>query len=1245
MSESVLKWYSISESSAKPDGRWGHSCCLVGGRYLVIVGGLQCGRIFNDTWVFDLETRKWAKCLVSGDIPSPRWGHSGTLISGNTIIFLGGREGAKPVALNEYHTLDLKTMTWRRGGTVKPSPKSRYAHGALCISGLPTSPNLPFFQPSVNNSNPNFPTFNPIRLRTDIDTSDIPPPPAPDMESPPKTVLVFGGHGGRTRYYADTHLIQLPANIEVLQKYVSKYSYAVENFESESAVPVTSGIAIQPDTAPDVGNEQPTDNASSSPTDPTPASATSGTDASDPGIGVASDGPAPLKGDILLAAPVVTAGTGTGAMASEDLSPGTLIPLGVQTPECLPTVGLWSSPAVAGTPPSRRSGHSITLQGENVIVIGGYNGSEILMDIGILNLRTWCWSIPQIVGDRLPPLVGHSADLLPQTSWIFIFGGSISATELSAATFALDVSNPSVVSTTLLHTTCKKQAPAPRFWHRTVLVMGSTRREPKSKKKKSKGTPGISLAKTLPLPSSQDPAVGTGLGASGNPESSLKPEVNAGVGGMHSSGSTGNLSDPVAVVPSERMSPTGAGSEDEQFGMETQSFSGVSTVYQALVEERERDRDPSAGMGGHPGTRKDGNAPESGTSSVYSSGTVTADGMSHASNPVHSSVDLASTNNAALPSVVSDPKAGKATSASSVASTSASTDASTNAPVYYHILLFGGSGEWGQSFNEVSALDISPIVHARKKFMKEYEETSGANEATNKSTTSSALTTGLSESVASADIAPFPPLLSSLSHPLPSLLPGLLSDRNTTTGASLTSLSSLSALSPLPPLTPLTADQLFQQTLKEKFGLRKDVQHMFFEARKQSGEFIGLLGNTMAGASSAQRMTYTQVNGTGWIHPMNVVAGRHVYPHMMHSNVAANVSGHHRGPQRGASGHPSNTAAVAGAGGALPHHPSAPHRTGDVANGRHHARYGNTIHSSVRPPHSITAPPPPPGHTHNRRSNAYVHPHNAQNTQNHRHYHSGRPHEYPSSSVSAQGTAQHLKRHTGSRAPHTSSNQYPSKAYPGGGISYNTSSDAFPQFGSNADAVGTRASGGQRHSHRGSGRQTNDPNAPGAHVNSSSPLVPSSDHTNTGGANNNQDRSTGVSNVQSRSRSHSQSRPHSLSQGGDPTYDYTGPHAHVHPQSYTPHLHTHTHTQSHIHPHAHYLPRDGTGIPMPPYPPGGPQYGYTPQHYNTHPYSYSSAPDNHDIFPPYTPPHPDMTRPTHYPQPPTSSSGDRKSVV
>ena len=50
-------------------------------------GGLR--NVFNDTWSFDVSTRKWTKLQCTGSIPSPRSGHSAVLI-GDVLYVFGG---------------------------------------------------------------------------------------------------------------------------------------------------------------------------------------------------------------------------------------------------------------------------------------------------------------------------------------------------------------------------------------------------------------------------------------------------------------------------------------------------------------------------------------------------------------------------------------------------------------------------------------------------------------------------------------------------------------------------------------------------------------------------------------------------------------------------------------------------------------------------------------------------------------------------------------------------------------------------------------------------------------------------------------------------------------------------------------------------------------------------------------------------------------------------------------------------
>ena len=53
-------------------------------------GGTDGQYHYNDTWAFDLNTRKWSELQCIGFIPSPREGHAAALVDDVVYIF-GGR--------------------------------------------------------------------------------------------------------------------------------------------------------------------------------------------------------------------------------------------------------------------------------------------------------------------------------------------------------------------------------------------------------------------------------------------------------------------------------------------------------------------------------------------------------------------------------------------------------------------------------------------------------------------------------------------------------------------------------------------------------------------------------------------------------------------------------------------------------------------------------------------------------------------------------------------------------------------------------------------------------------------------------------------------------------------------------------------------------------------------------------------------------------------------------------------------
>ena len=53
---------------------------------------MDCQHHYNDTWIFDTETRVWTELRCAGFIPSPREGHAATIV--NDAIYVFGGRGA-----------------------------------------------------------------------------------------------------------------------------------------------------------------------------------------------------------------------------------------------------------------------------------------------------------------------------------------------------------------------------------------------------------------------------------------------------------------------------------------------------------------------------------------------------------------------------------------------------------------------------------------------------------------------------------------------------------------------------------------------------------------------------------------------------------------------------------------------------------------------------------------------------------------------------------------------------------------------------------------------------------------------------------------------------------------------------------------------------------------------------------------------------------------------------------------------
>ncbi|KAJ1521454.1 hypothetical protein ONE63_003122 [Megalurothrips usitatus] len=114
-----------------PFQRYGHSAVTYY-RKIFIWGGRNETVSCNKLYCFDTETLNWSKPAVSGDVPSPRDGHSACVIADRMYVF-GGFTALTEKISNELYYLDLITMRWQHVVQEEFVPKFRDFHTATKI--------------------------------------------------------------------------------------------------------------------------------------------------------------------------------------------------------------------------------------------------------------------------------------------------------------------------------------------------------------------------------------------------------------------------------------------------------------------------------------------------------------------------------------------------------------------------------------------------------------------------------------------------------------------------------------------------------------------------------------------------------------------------------------------------------------------------------------------------------------------------------------------------------------------------------------------------------------------------------------------------------------------------------------------------------------------------------------------------------------------------------------------------------
>ena len=114
-----------------PNGRGGASIVAAEDKIVVFGGHYFAGgdkfEYLNEVWVYDASAEAWHKMQCSGEVPSPRYGHSAHIFGSKMFVF-GGKYREK--VLNDMYYLDLVEWKWSLVNTTSKPPSGRMFHAA-----------------------------------------------------------------------------------------------------------------------------------------------------------------------------------------------------------------------------------------------------------------------------------------------------------------------------------------------------------------------------------------------------------------------------------------------------------------------------------------------------------------------------------------------------------------------------------------------------------------------------------------------------------------------------------------------------------------------------------------------------------------------------------------------------------------------------------------------------------------------------------------------------------------------------------------------------------------------------------------------------------------------------------------------------------------------------------------------------------------------------------------------------------
>jgi N-acetylneuraminic acid mutarotase len=126
-------WNSVANKGFLPSPRANHASAVFD-RFLYIFGGWNGVDRLNDMFKFAFESGEWEKVWMKGNIPRPRAGMSLNAVTHGVMMF--GGSGVSSASYNDLYFFDVQSSTWNECIVEGDIPSARAGHTLTSMTSL-----------------------------------------------------------------------------------------------------------------------------------------------------------------------------------------------------------------------------------------------------------------------------------------------------------------------------------------------------------------------------------------------------------------------------------------------------------------------------------------------------------------------------------------------------------------------------------------------------------------------------------------------------------------------------------------------------------------------------------------------------------------------------------------------------------------------------------------------------------------------------------------------------------------------------------------------------------------------------------------------------------------------------------------------------------------------------------------------------------------------------------------------------